>query len=161
MSGVLAAMRKSGADDQVPGSEARLTVSAANTFSPSTASVVSDGAISAAWGAAGDTGRARSVSRVDLPPPSYGTTTPTRAPGPGACGPKMDWYILFDRGASAGLYKAETEEAALERACQLMRAGIVVREVGRFDERRRTIKTAKLIKICTERQRREADAQPR
>jgi hypothetical protein len=94
------------------------------------------------------------------PSPSTGRGAPARfvraihaTPSPGVT---MDWYILFDRGAQAGLYKAETEEAAIERACQLLRAGIIVREVGRFDERRRAMKAAKLIKICAERQRREA-----
>jgi hypothetical protein len=96
------------------------------------------------------------------PSPATRRGTPTRfvrtaqvnaAAAPGAT---MDWYILFDRGAQAGLYKAETEEAAIERACQLLRAGIIVREVGRFDERRRAMKAAKLVKICAERQRREA-----
>jgi hypothetical protein len=85
---------------------------------------------------------------VDASTPIEVTTTDSR-------GAVMDWYILYDRGAAAGLYKADSEDAAIERACQLIRAGIIVREVGRFDERRRAIKAAKLIKIC-ERQRRSA-----
>jgi hypothetical protein len=66
----------------------------------------------------------------------------------------MDWYILFDRGATSGIETAGSEEAAIERARDLMRAG--VREVRRFDARRAAITGPKLTKLCVERERRSA-----